>query len=232
MQPRPFHAALGRVSDTYETLGIGNGHTHAVQFYENDAFLVKCVGDFLASGLAISQPVVAVTTEAHRVGIADHLTERGIDVKRAAQRGQLILVDAESLLSSFMENGRPNAELCRAAVGGIMGAYQTRVPRVRVRVFGEMVDLLCRAGNIEGAIELEAMWNELARMYSLSLLCGYSIRTFGNDSHKESVTAICDSHTYVIPTESYLEVSLGSRMREIVLLQQRALALETALGRG
>jgi signal transduction histidine kinase len=231
MQSVRFEAAIGRMSDTYESLGIGNGPTHAVQFYDDDDFLVACVGDFLAAGMAVGQPVVAVTTEAHRLGITDRLTERGFDVKRAAQRGLLVLVDAEALLLSFMEHGRPNAELCRAAVGGVLGAYQKRIPRVRVRVFGEMVDLLCRAGNIEGALALEGMWNEFAQTYSFSLLCGYSMRTFGSESDKTSVASICDRHAHVIPTESYLEVELGSRMREIALLQQRAQALESEVRR-
>ena len=231
MQSVRFEAAIGRMSDTYESLGIGNGPTHAVQFYDDDDFLVACVGDFLAAGMSVGQPVVAVTTEAHRLGIIDHLSERGFDVKRAAQRGMLVLVDAEALLDSFMRDGRPNPELCRAAVGGVLGAYQTRIPRVRVRMFGEMVDLLCRAGNIEGALALEEMWNEFASSYSFSLLCGYSMRTFGRESHKGSVAAICDKHAHVIPTESYLEVELGSRMREIALLQQRAQALDSELSR-
>jgi hypothetical protein len=57
------------------------------------------------------------------------------------------------------------------------------------------------------------------------------MRTFACESHKASVAAICDKHAHVIPTESFLEVELGSRMREIVLLQQRAQALESELSR-
>ena len=83
----------------------------------------------------------------------------------------------------------------------------------------------------EGALALEEMWNEFASSYSFSLLCGYSMRTFGRESHKGSVAAICDKHAHVIPTESYLEVELGSRMREIALLQQRAQALDSELSR-
>ena len=80
MQFSPYQAAVSRTADAYESLGIGSGATHAVQFYEDDDFLVASVGDYLAAGLAIGQPVVAVTTEAHRVGITKHLRDRGFDV--------------------------------------------------------------------------------------------------------------------------------------------------------
>jgi hypothetical protein len=36
-----------------------------------------------------------------------------------------------------------------------------------VHVFGEMVALLWRLGQINAAIEVEAMWNELAAQYSI-----------------------------------------------------------------
>jgi len=202
MQSVRFEAAVSQMSETYASMGIGNGATHAVQFYDDDDFLVACVGDFLAAGMAVGQPVVAVTTETHRRALTDHLSARGFDVKRSAQRGMLVLVDAEAILSSFMEGGLPNAELCRAAVGGVLGAYQKRVPRVRVRVFGEMVDLLCRAGNFEGALALEGMWNEFAQAYSFSLLCGYSMRTFGSESRKDAFMKICGMHANVIAAES------------------------------
>ena len=226
-----YQAAVGRTTDTYDSLGIGSASTHAVQFYENDAFLVASVGDYVAAGLAIGQPVVAVTTEAHRQGITEHLLHRGFDVKRAVSRGHLVMMDAEALLASFMENGHPNPELCKAAVGGVLRGYHSRVPRVTIRVFGEMVDVLCRTGNIAGALELEELWNDLARTYSFSLLCGYSMRTFASESHGDGVASICQKHAHVIPTERYLEVQQNDRMREVAILQQRAQALESEVQR-
>jgi signal transduction histidine kinase len=231
MQYSPYQAAVSRTADAYESLGIGSGSTHAVQFYEDDEFLVASVGDYLAAGLAIGQPVVAVTTEPHRVGITKHLRDRGFDVKRAVSRGQLILVDANALLDSFMQDGRPNAELCRAAVGSVLGKYHARVPRVTIRVFGEMVDVLCRAGNISAAIELEEFWNDMAKTYSFSLLCGYSMRSFASDAHTDGVSSICHKHVHVMPTERFLEVEQSGRMREVAVLQQRAQALASELRR-
>jgi signal transduction histidine kinase len=231
MQISPFEAAVGSMAGTYESIGIGTSASHAVQFYDDDAFLVISVGDYLAAGLAIGQPVVAVATEAHRTAIEEHLRDRGFDVKRAVRRGHLLLLDADAMLASFMENGHPNPALVRAAIGGVLGTYHRSLPRSTVRVFGEMVDVLCRSGNVEGALELEEQWNELAQTYSFSLLCGYSMRTFESQSHTECVASICGKHAHVIPTERYLEVAKSAQMREIALLQQRAQALEAEVRR-
>jgi signal transduction histidine kinase len=205
--------------------------THAVQFYEDDAFLISSVGNYLAEGLAIGQPVIAVLTAAHREGISQHLASRGLDLRRAAMRGQLSLVDANDLLATFMEGAHVNAERCRASVSALLRSHSQTIPRSTIRVFGEMVDVLSRSGNIDGAIDLERQWNELARLHHFSLLCGYSMRTFGHDSHTAKVVSICELHAHVVPTEHYLDVQQNVRMRDIALLQQRAKALESEIER-
>ena len=42
-----------------------------------------------------------------------------------------------------------------------------------VCVFGEMVWLLWDAGQVNAAIEVETLWNELGHQYPFSLLCAY-----------------------------------------------------------
>ena len=226
-----FDTFEGSIARAYEAAGVGTVQTHAVQFYEEDAFLVASVGDYLAAGLAKGQPVIAVATPEHLDGIRQHLISRGFDVDRAALHGQLTLADAHAVLATFMDGPMPNAERCRAAVGGMLREHTQRIPRTTVRVFGEMVDVLSRAGHIDGAIALEGLWNELAHTHRFSLLCGYSMRTFMHDSHTASVASICRQHAHVIPTERYFEVAESDRLREITMLQQRARALETEVER-
>jgi hypothetical protein len=98
-----------------------------------------------------------------------------------------------------------------------------------VLAFGEMTDLLARQGNLDGALRLEELWNELAETYTFSLLCAYSLSAFSEDTHDAALRAICNQHSHVLPTERYMRVDDGARLREIALLQQRALALETEL---
>ena len=215
----------------YDAIGAGTLRTHTVQFYEDDAFLVSSVGDFLAAGLALGQPVVVVATPSHRIGLRAHLESRGFDVDRASLRGMLTMADAEELLSRFMDGPLPNPERCRASIGAILRAHETLAPRGTVRVFGEMVDVLCRAGNTEGAIRLEELWNELALTHRFSLLCGYSMRTFADGTHSSNVVSICGAHAHVLPTERYMEANDASRLRDIALLQQRAQSLETEIHR-
>jgi signal transduction histidine kinase len=231
----PQPERLGRETDVtsaYQSLGIGTHRTHAVQFYEDERFFAASVGDFLATGLAIGQKVLAVTTAAHRDVLRAHLSRRGFDVERAMLRGQLTLADADELLATFMVDGLPDARRCRAAITRVLGAVGAAPGHTAVRVFGEMVDVLSRAGNVAGAIRLEALWNELARTEHFSLLCAYAMTSFRDGGDAASVEAICGEHVHVIPTERYTQVAADARTREIALLQQRAQALEREVERG
>ena len=181
------------------------------------------------------QRCVAIATADHRDAFATGLHAKGFDVERACTNGQLVLLDAEELLSAFMVGSLPDASRFRLALGGLLGGNlgpgEHTADRKAVLAFGEMVDLLWRANNLEGAIRLEELWNELAGIYSFSLLCAYSLSSFGQDTHDAPLRAICNQHTHVVPTERYMHMDEEARPREIALLQQRALALETELER-
>jgi signal transduction histidine kinase len=210
---------------------LGTDRTHAVQFYEDDDFIVASVGDFLGSGLAIGQDVVVVATAAHNEALRAHLQGRGFSVERAMLRGQLLMADAHETLATFMVGDRPDAGRFHDTIASLLSARGQSLHQPNVRVFGEMVDILSRAGNHEGAVALERLWNDAAHTHRFSLLCAYSLRSFGTDAHASHVASICEAHAHVIPTERYTLVEGDARHREIALLQQRALALATEVER-
>jgi signal transduction histidine kinase len=211
------------------------GHGHSVQFYEDDRFLVETVVDFFAVGLVDGLGAVAIATREHITAFTHGLHEKGFDIERTCTNGQLTLLDAEELLASFMVGPLPDAGRFRRAMDGVLGSHARFGDGARERrpvlAFGEMTDLLSRQGNLEGAIRLEELWNELAETYTFSLLCAYSLGAFSEDTHDAALRAICNQHAHVMPTERYMRVDDGARLREIALLQQRALALETELRR-
>ncbi len=53
----------------------------------------------------------------------------------------------------------------------------------RVRVFGEMVELLLRDDNPEAAILLEELWNDSVRRHPITLLCAYLMGSFYKEAH-------------------------------------------------
>jgi signal transduction histidine kinase len=201
-------------------------HHHAVQFYEEEGFLFDTVGEFVGAGLRAGDRIVIIATTAHHAGFAQRLDESVVD--SAIASGQLTILDARETLAKFMIGDMPDPDLFRDVLGRILAKMQGDDPLVPIRAYGEMVDLLWRAGNSRAAIRLEELWNEASNAHSFSLLCAYVMGNFYKEGDAAHFMEVCRNHTHVIPTESFTQLDDGAaRLREISLLQQRARALES-----
>ncbi|MDQ4081252.1 MAG: ATP-binding protein [Gemmatimonadota bacterium] len=200
---------------------------HRVQFYESDDFLALAVADFLAPGISDGHPLVVIATESHRCTVTSQLKSKGLDVDRASEMGYLTLLDARHTLDAFMVGSSPDAARFRNVLGAVLQAAHDRGgPGAVLRLYGEMVDLLWRDGNTEGALQLEQLWNDLARTYEFSLLCAYAMGNFYRSADSEGFQQICRHHTHVAPSERLTAADSDSRLVAISILEQRARALE------
>ena len=210
--------------------GESDHPAHTVQFYTDAAFLLDELSRFIGSALVAGDAAVVIAAKAHRDGLAQGLQSRGLDVPGAIEQGRYIALDAAETLAKFMLDGWPDAALFTEIIGSILGqsaAAAGRGKNPHISVFGEMVALLWEQGNPDGAIRLEQLWNNVARMYPISLRCAYPMNAFDREEHGDSFLKICAEHSHVIPVESYTAlVSDEQRLRSISHLQQRARALE------
>ena len=204
-------------------------HTHAVQFYEDESFLAQTVGEFLAAGLRAGDSLIVIATEAHREAFLKRIDPSAVETALAT--GRLSLLDARETLSRFMIGEMPDPDLFRDVLSRLMAnATENAPPNVRIRAYGEMVDLLWREGNTNAAIRLEELWNEAGEEHSFSLLCAYVMGNFYKEGESERFLEVCRNHSHVIPTEKYARIDdPHARLREISLLQQRANSLESEI---
>jgi signal transduction histidine kinase len=202
---------------------------HVVQFYENDASLAGSIVDFTAAGLDAGQSAIVIATPHHREDVLAGLRARSLDVDGVLATGRLRMLDARETLTSVMAGRAPDPELFKRVLGEVFSSCEAIDDRRCVRAFGEMVDLLWRDGNSDGAIQLEKLWNDLAADHSFSLLCAYALGSFYRETDSSQFQAVCRQHDRVVPGESYAHASADARLREIALLQQRAQALEHEL---
>ena len=105
-------------------------------------------------------------------------------------------LDAATTLAKFMRNDRPDADLFTEVVGGLVGRIAAGGGSRRISAFGEMVALLWAQGKHESAIQLETMWNNLAKQHAFALCCAYPMNGFGN-RHAAPFMKICAAHSHV-----------------------------------
>jgi hypothetical protein len=174
---------------------------HDVQFYRTDEYLTKVVVAFLAEGIRAGQPIIVVATPAHRLAFAEGLRASGLDPEAAFSDRVAVWLDARETLDTFMAGKLPDHELFMATVGRVFESLLDKRHHLVVRGYGEMVDLLLKDGNPEGALLVEQYWNELADRYKYSLLCGYAVDSFLHGTGFEAFRRVCRQHTHALPLE-------------------------------
>lgn len=180
---------------------IASPHDHAVGFYDTDADLVALVAQQLAKGYQSENALLVVASRSHREGIGEALAAAGVDVVGARAAGRMLALDAAETLGRFMVGGVPDPDRFAGVIGPLVaGIGKSGRP---VSAFGEMVSLLWDAGNVAGAVELERLWNELAREHRFSLFCAYPIGSLTEADDLVATSRICAHHSDVMAPASY-----------------------------
>ena len=173
------------------------GHFHAVKFYDSSESLGRIAAEFLGEGLASRQRALIIVTPRHRKRILTELQARHFDVKALEADGDLVVLDADAMLGSFMVGGRPDANLFQATAA----RQFDRIGGRPIRCYGEGVDVLWKAGLDDAALRLEGMWNRLTATRDIKTLCAYSVSNFYKDT---SLRAIFDEHSHVVSDKGTL----------------------------
>jgi hypothetical protein len=175
---------------------------HPVQFYRTEDFLIESVSKFFREGLEAGDNCIMIATAVHRQAVAKQLLNYGLDLRMASITGQYTALDASVMLSHFMAKGLPRPSGFFEVVGSLI---PRRAMGHRVRAFGEMVALLLKEGNLQGAIQLEELWNNLGQTHDFSLLCAYPSQEFKKGRGEAALMEVCAQHSRIISQDSVAE---------------------------
>jgi hypothetical protein len=163
---------------------------HALQFYNDDVFLIDAVSAFITAGLKENGAIIVIATAQHREELRNTL--------QAENNSSITYIDAVELLSAFMEDGWPNETRFISTVGPLLQRAALKGP---VRIFSEMAAVLWAEGKTRAAIRLEELGNELASQHAFSLLCAYPMSGFPDQKDNLSFLQVCRAHTHVHPAQ-------------------------------
>ncbi len=165
------------------------GSDHAVLFHTSEKELADRVSEHLYDG---GEPgtCIVIATPQHRRLITERLGQAGIDVPAEWAKGAFVALDAEETMASFMVEGWPDPAAFWQTLSPVIKRALTRSGPVRL--YGEMVALLWDDGRRSAAVDLEALWNELGRQYSFSLLCAYPADVLAADERADEADEHAD----------------------------------------
>jgi diguanylate cyclase (GGDEF)-like protein len=207
---------------------------HSVQFYEEDAFLIKGLSDYVGAALVGGDSAIAVATGDHLARLEKSLARRGLlDEHGNALRGAYVGLDVDLQLPLFMEDGRPDEVRFRNTIGNaILDA--TEAHKGHLYVCGEMGALLFASPrcplsppiNHAAALHVERYFNSLLTQFPFTLLCAYPLSAFPSSDDTTTFHKLCTLHTDVKPAESYDPSNQRDTLqRTVACLQQQAYAL-------
>ncbi len=165
---------------------------HAVLFYQSDDELAEQVTDYVLGAMARDGVGIVVAASDHRRTFRERLASAGVDISRSTADGSYVELDAAAVLNSFMINGWADPASFWRAITPVLN--RPAAERRPVRIFGEMVALLWQAGLASAAVDVEALWNELATQYQFDLLCGYPAAVLGDQQHADEIAQVRSAH--------------------------------------
>jgi DcmR-like sensory protein len=168
---------------------------HIVQFFDSDESRAECVAAFLAEGHHLGEPAIVVGKPSTWADTVEQLEALGVPVQTAIADGTIVVKDANDTLRRISRRGMPDAEAFEAVVGKAVAELARG--GVRVRAYGEIVDLLAQRNEFPEAIKLEHLWNRLGERVPFFLLCGYSAAHFVATGSHRALREICGAHSGV-----------------------------------
>jgi hypothetical protein len=188
------------VSSPWQTLLASPGPDgHVVQLYQDDGFFGDAVSHFAASGLAQGDAVILVATGAHWELLADWFSGKGLDVVALRRHGQLLLLDADATLPTFLVESLPDAPTFKALARATIAQARTGSQSGRVRWWGEMVNVLFVNGNGRGSTRLEELFDEVAHEEAIAIFCSFLMDPLDAKMYEGPLQAVCGTHAHLIP---------------------------------
>jgi hypothetical protein len=191
---------------------------HVVQLYQDQDFLNRAVCRFAGAALANGEGLILVPTAEHWNAFRPRLEAEGVDVKAAQARGQLTVVDADETLPHFMGRTLPDAPVFLGLAGEIVRRTRAAGSYPRVRWWGEMVNVLWERGDVAASMNLEDLFDRVAREQDIAVFCSFVMDNFDGEIHTHMLPRLGENHSHLIPVEDYarLERTVADALREIV----------------
>lgn len=219
MHPQPDQVDGVRKWETWDRVLADAGPCdHIVQLYQDQDFLNRAVCRFAGAAIANGEGIILVPTLIHWNAIRLRLEAEGIDVEAARDREQLTVVDADEFLPRFMRDAMPDSPVFLGLAGDVIGQAHAGGRYQKVRWWGEMVNVLWERGDVASSMNLEDLFDQLAKKHDMAIFCSFLMDNFNGEVHARTLPRLGTNHSHLIPVEDYarLERAVADALQETV----------------
>lgn len=171
---------------------------HFCQIHHREETLVEAIARFVRAGLAEGDVVVSLAPGARHAAVSDKLREWGIDADRVVEAGELVLGYPEDFRKECMRDGVLDEQRFQDS---FRATFDLGGPKARIRMYGEVSSAFWHEGDVETAIRLDYLCDELLRERKVSVFCGYLLDPLDVRSYQPALEHICRVHSCIADTE-------------------------------
>ena len=175
------------------------GRCHEAHFYSDDSLFLDGFTRFLGAALKAGNAAVFVGTAPHRITLLERLHAESPETRAAIRQGRYVGFDAAEFLSNFMVSDMPDTGWFLKVVDDLIMTARKgdKEEDLRVAACGECAHTLWAQGKADAAIQLEELWNQIAKTYDVDILCGYSLEKLQYEEDSYTFRRICEEHSAV-----------------------------------
>jgi len=187
------------VSGGLERIAQGDSlasHRHDLVFCSSDALLVAAFSRFVGGALDRGNAVIVLLTDAHERSLKRTLQASQVDLALAIRQQRYVSVSINELLAKVMVNRCPDpARFLNAAEELLNEVARHAGQHAKVVACGECSPTVWADGKVEAAIQLEQLWDDIAKSRQMDILCAYPLAA--RDESVAAVRRLCAEHTAV-----------------------------------
>lgn len=172
---------------------------HEVAFYAEDRSFVDGFARFVEDALGHGNAVIVVATESHRASLHQRLSADGVELDLAVKQKRYGALDAAHTFSTVMSHDGLDPARFLELAGKLVttGVRSATGDGPRVAICGESDPPLWAIGSGELQIRVEQLWNVIADMYDVRILCGYSMDGAQGKINRQLFQRICAEHSAI-----------------------------------
>jgi DNA-binding NarL/FixJ family response regulator len=167
--------------------GTNTQARHEILFCSDTAALLNAFADFVGNALKSGNPVLVGAIKSREYSFYQELKARGVEIDAAIQRGTYAFLDIDT---------PPDLTRTRGFLRRLSeAASREGKEHPRVAVWGERAGRKWADGEIDEAIRLEQLANQLATHQDIDILCPYPL-PHGEEDHS-AFKKVCAEHSVV-----------------------------------
>jgi len=172
--------------------------SHAVRFFENEERAHRTIAEFFSEDARLDDCCMMIAKVETFAGVRQVLEANPV-TRTLAERIRFFAVD-EQQLGQFLIGDEITRERAEEFFLHVLSYVPASGANARIRLYGEMGDLLCIRGQHATALQMEDFAGFLFALEPrLSILCGYRINRFAGETRAAALRAVCAKHSDVGP---------------------------------